>query len=663
MRKILTLLVLLALCLPASAQIDKRYAYYIGAWNINNSNPRQAINTYNQLIAADAKAYNAYMYRGIAKINLSDYTGAESDLTTALELNPVYTDAYMYRAIARALMNKNSESIADYNLAIELRPDNAELFYRRGVTYFRDKDYDNTVQDLTRFLKHGNRIHEQPTEFGLTLQTEAYLIRGDSYFALGDTIKAYDDFSAAIKTNPSYPLGYYYRGTAYLNEKRYDEALADLKKSVEVDSSFIAGYFNLSILYNNTQKPMQAIDNLSRALSVDSTLSLAYFNRALVRMDIGDYNRALDDYNAVVRYSPDNVLGYYNRGLLYEDLGDYRAAIGDMTKAIELYPEFTNAYRDRARLKYLLNDMQGSKRDAMTAERKIAEYKSQVAKGILSPSEYADTSQRFNKLLSFDVRDIAMTSANSQLKNNVHSALAAMYRFDMVAADSVPRLDESYDGPLHDFMNKVANPLLQLSCKRVSLPVDSLMAMDGRLKEAIENGNWDGEVLFERGVVLSLLRQYSNAVNTLGLAIEKEPANPFLYLARSAVRTEMIEFIASLDTYGTSLAGDDAGGSGTTQYNYDEAIADLNKAARLYPEFAYTYYNRGRLQMLSGRADAAYADFSKAIALNPRLAEAYYNRGLLQISQGKTQEGRLDVSKAGELGMSEAYNVLKLYKD
>ena len=56
-------------------------------------------------------------------------------------------------------------------------------------------------------------------------------------------------------------------------------------------------------------------------------------------------------------------------------------------------------------------------------------------------------------------------------------------------------------------------------------------------------------------------------------------------------------------------------------------------------------------------------DYTKAIELNPHFAEAYYNRGLLQIYMKDTRKGCLDISKAGELGIKEAYKVLKMYSE
>jgi regulator of sirC expression with transglutaminase-like and TPR domain len=53
------------------------------------------------------------------------------------------------------------------------------------------------------------------------------------------------------------------------------------------------------------------------------------------------------------------------------------------------------------------------------------------------------------------------------------------------------------------------------------------------------------------------------------------------------------------------------------------------------------------------------ADLNRAIELYPNFAEAYYNRGLIHLRLGHTKAGTADLSKAGELGLAQAYSVLK----
>ncbi len=157
-------------------------------------------------------------------------------------------------------------------------------------------------------------------------------------------------------------------------------------------------------------------------------------------------------------------------------------------------------------------------------------------------------------------------------------------------------------------------------------------------------------------------------MNTYTVAIERNPANPFLYLNRAATRAEMIDFISSIDNayQRISIENDPASrlhNSHTRNYDYDEAISDLNKAIKLHSGFAYAYYNRANLLALSGKLPEAFDDYTKAIEQNPHFAEAYYNRGLIQIFMKDTRKGCLDISKAGELGIEEAYDVLRIYAD
>jgi len=172
--------------------------------------------------------------------------------------------------------------------------------------------------------------------------------------------------------------------------------------------------------------------------------------------------------------------------------------------------------------------------------------------------------------------------------------------------------------------------------------------------------------LFQLAISESLVKQYTNAVNTYTAAIQALPTNPFVYLNRATTQAEMIDFISSIDNayQRISIESDPARqlhNRPTRTYNYDEAIADLTKAIKLHSGFAYAYYNRANLLALSGKLPEAFEDYTKAIELNPHFAEAYYNRGLIQIYMKDTRKGCLDISKAGELGIEEAYEVLKNY--
>ena len=656
-KRIVAILVTFFVATSAVAQYNRDYFFYIGRKQMMEREFKEAIRTLNVLLRFDAEAYEGYFLRGIAKYNLDDLIGAEDDFTKAIEKNPVFTTAFTYRAITRSRLGNYDDALNDFKEAIDLRPDLAQPYYSRGVTRLLNQQFKEAIDDFDNFIRYEKKV------------AEAYINRGVCYLNLKDTLRAYSDFEQGIRTNRESPLGYNRRGILLLQQHKYAEAEKDFDMAVKCDSTLAMSYFNRALVYNETKRPMLSLSDLDRVIQLDSMSSVAYFNRAIIRSSIGDYNRALEDYNQVAHLSPDNVLVYYNRALIHQELGDIERAKADYTKAIELYPDFANAYLRRSYLRQLLSDYSGAKSDRRIAERKIAEHKSRLSGS--NYSIYADTTAQFNKLLSFDSKEGGSTSFDritSRRINNDKLALLPLFKFtfsqDTVEHTATARRYHSQHAK--DFLARLNNSLLDISCRESNLRPDSLIAIHRRLKSTVNKASANFNELFTLAISEMLVKQYTNAINSYGSAIKLAPTNPFVYLNRATTRAEMIDFIASIDNaYQRITIESDPSqqlrNTVTRTYNYDEAIADLAKAIKLYPNFAYAYYNRANLLALSGKLPEAYDDYTKAIELNPNFAEAYYNRGLIQIFMKDTRKGCLDISKAGELGIDDAYLVLKEY--
>lgn len=660
MRRLLIILAIIVACAvprDVEAQYNRNYIYWMGQQKMVDNNYEEAIEILNVLLRHDPKDFDAYFLRGIAKYNLGDLLGADSDFTRAVELNPVYTGAFYYRAITRSRLGNYDDALNDFRQAIELRPDIADPYYSRGVTRLLNQQFEEAIADFDTFIRYEKR------------HVAAYINRGISYLNLRDTARAYENFELAIRTNREEPESYNRRGALYMEQERLDEAVADFDRAIECDSTYMPAFFNRALVNNELDRPMLSISDLNRVIELDSTSAVGYFNRALIRTDIGDYNRALDDFDMVARLSPDNVLVYYNRALLHTRLGNLRAAIDDYSRAIELYPDFANAYLNRSVLRRSQRDVRGAESDERTARRKIAEHRSRLRDS--NYSIFSDTTQKLDKLLSLENRLVERNFeriSSSATANNRDLALISMFRFTFIGNDSVDNPTKRFKTQrVMQFKERIDNPLLRLDVRESNLSADSLVAIDRELERRVRESEADWRLLFERGVSQALIKQYTSSVNTLSEAIQLNPTNPFLYLNRATTRAEMIDFISSMDdTYqGITLDTDPAkrlNHSSRRTYSYDEAIEDVNKAIKLYPEFAEAYYNRGNLMAVSGQLPEAYEDYTRAIELDPNLGEAYYNRGLVQIYMKDTRKGCMDLSKAGELGISEAYNLLKEFR-
>lgn len=642
----------------ACAQYNEDYFYWAGRRHLMNREYREAIRVLNSLLQTGSDAAEGYFLRGVAKFNLDDLLGADADFSTAVRQNPVYTTAYIYRALTRSRLGNYDDALRDFKEAIDLRPDLPDAYYSRGYTRLQNGQYAEAIEDFDRFIFQQNRV------------ADAYIGRGTAYLYLKDTVRAMQNFDTAIRTNRENPNGYYQRGTLYLQQQRYREAEEDFDMSIRCDSAFLPPYFNRAVVYSNTHRPVQALADFDRAAQLDSTNSFIYFNRAILRSQVGDYNRALEDFDRVAFFSPGNVQVYYLRALLKTQLGDLEGAERDYTHAIELYPDFANAYLNRSTLRYALRKPAAARRDEETGRRKIAQYKAHLQDSTYSI--YADTTQRMDRLLAFDNQFTSrffdrIAQDGSAVRADIR--FRPLFRFTLADADTtatLPGPDRYASQRIEEFKRRISPPRLTLSARTTSPDKDTLARLGREYEAALRERPHDWSPLFRYGLQQALIGQYTNAIEAYSQAIVRRPSDPFLYFSRGVTRAEMLEFIANLDNpyQRISTDADPANtlrNNRTRTYDYTEAIADMTRAIRHFPDFAQAYYNRGTLLALSGRLPEAFEDFTHAIELNPLLAEAFYNRGLTQIYMKDTRKGCLDLSKAGELGIESAYEILRRY--
>ena len=137
---------------------------------------------------------------------------------------------------------------------------------------------------------------------------------------------------------------------------------------------------------------------------------------------------------------------------------------------------------------------------------------------------------------------------------------------------------------------------------------------------------------------------------------------------RGVLRAEMIDFISSIESNVQVLSMDDTGNTRARvkdqvirQYDYTDAVEDMKKAAEIVPDMPYAYYNLGNLYCLSSEHISSIENYTKAIELYPYMGDAYFNRGLVLIYLKDKEKGCIDLSRAGELGVQDAYGVIKKY--
>ena len=644
------------------AQYDKDVFFMRGRQALSEGKYARAIENFNVLSQLDTTDYWTFFFRGIAKYNLGDLRGAKRDFDRSVRINPVFTNGYHYRGITQSRFGNYDAALTDFQTAIDLRPGYDGLYFSRGVTYFLSQQFDKAVSDFDRYIR---KEPKDPT---------AYLNRGASWLFLGDTLKAVTDYNKAIRLDRFDPEGYVRRGRLYATQGKYDLAIADMDRAIELDTANTFAYFNRAIMHYEQEQYRDAMADLNRVLEDEPGNALTLYNRGLISAQLGAYEDALDDMDRVLNINPQNVLAYFNRASIFIELGQYKNALEDYDKAIELYPDFAKAYMNRSYVKNMLGQHKAAKKDYDIAQKKVQEYR---AKNITDAASFADTTKKYSSLLSLDA-EFAKKDFNDELlqHRDIDIRLRPLYRFVLTGAKDNTNyaLDRGYENPL-------------ISRFESALPVGvKVRTSDKTLSsaelDAVEKAAWSSSVqvtpvdLFLRALYDNAGKQFNSSQAYYTAAIDESEGTAgvdgmyrsFYLMNRGVLRAEMIDFISSIESNVQVLSMDDSGNTRARvkdqvvrQYDYSDAVNDMNQAKEIVPDLPYVYYNLGNLYCLSAEHIASIENYTKAISLWPYMGDAYFNRGLVLIYLKDKEKGCIDLSRAGELGVEEAYGVIKKY--
>lgn len=79
-------------------------------------------------------------------LRYSNYEEAEVVLTKAIKYDKNNFEAYYYRGCARVNAQRLKEAIADFDKAVELKPDYADAYFNLGRTYYIMQDEDKACE-------------------------------------------------------------------------------------------------------------------------------------------------------------------------------------------------------------------------------------------------------------------------------------------------------------------------------------------------------------------------------------------------------------------------------------------------------------------------------------------------------------------------------------
>ncbi|MDR2138169.1 MAG: tetratricopeptide repeat protein [Tannerella sp.] len=686
-----SLLFLLCAWMPA-AQVNTDRVLAVGRNALYFEDYVLSIQYFNQVIRAKPWLAEPYFYRAVAKLNLDDFQGAEDDCSLCIERNPFLSQAYYARGIARQSTEKYDAAISDYQRGLELRPGDRSMLANRAIACLQKKDYTEAEKAFEELITAYPKL------------SLGYLTRGAMYLEKGDTALALNDYNKAIEIDPYHAPCYGSRAIVLYQTNRLEEALADLNEAIRLNTRESGYYINRGLVRYQLNDLRGAMADYDQVITMDARNLIARFNRGLLRFQVGDSNRAIEDFSVVIEMEPDNYMAYYNRALLNMEVGDYRGAVGDLDVVLNQYPEFLPGYYSRSEAKRKLNDHAGADRDYWTAfeleEKKRKGLPTTASDGSAPRTDRQEEEEKtrersdrnidkFNRLVVHDREEEQKQQYRSEIRGRVQdrnvridlepSFVLSYYEKNLPLGGTV-----HYDPMIEAFNSRMAvswkilitNQEAALTEEQIAMHFESINTCSAKIELEPDNADY----YFGRAMDFMLVQDFAEAIRNFDRVIELAPSYTPAYFNRAVVRYKQIDYERShsRSAYGEQNAISIRIGDGNkipaspatgfptgdsekerTLEEYEFIIRDYHMAIRQNPGFVYSYYNRGNIHCARRDYRAAILDYNEAILRHPEFAEAYFNRGLARLATGDTHRGIADLSKAGELGIMNAYSIIK----
>jgi len=284
---------------------------------------------------AQSNAANQTCYRDA---NNGDYSGAVTECTNAINLNPNDESAYANRCFAYGQLSNFNAAIIDCTRAIALNPNDLNAYDHRCAAYSQSGNVTAGVPDCT----HAANLN--PSDF------TAYFWLCYDNASEGNASVAIADCTKAIELNPQYAYSYSDRCDAYVDENNYSAVIADCTKAIQLDSQIPSAYNDRCIAYHAQKDYHAAIADCTKAISLDPNYQYAYDNRCNAYVDQGDLAAALADCTKAIGLNVKDEFAYTKRCDIFYRQGNFSAAQSDCAQAISMDSNNQEAIALRAKL-------------------------------------------------------------------------------------------------------------------------------------------------------------------------------------------------------------------------------------------------------------------------------------------------------------------------
>jgi len=279
-----------------------------------------------------------------------DPTSALDYLDTAIELDPENAEAYRNRGLAHAQIKEYDESIEDLTKSIELDPAEYLTYTTLAQIHIIEEEFDQAIEAFSQAIER----YEPEKSSDFDIFVEGYLRKGEAQLRLAfqeettseqrETL--YNDLIAStdivLTELPETGMALHQRGQAMRLQGRFNQAIKAYTDAIQLaggEANYLAeAYLKRGICWHYQGQDSLARGDFEQSAGIQFEDPLPHFWIGLSHAQEEDFREAIESYGEAIAKAPTFPASYVNRGLAYMQLGGYQKAVDNFNEAIRNEP-------------------------------------------------------------------------------------------------------------------------------------------------------------------------------------------------------------------------------------------------------------------------------------------------------------------------------------
>jgi len=280
---------------------------------------KEAVEDFTKSLELDPKDEWARANRGMSRVWVADYVGANADLDAVQAVNPKNSIVPRARGLIAERKGQWAEAITAYTQSLALDDQNSFTLGHRAIVQRAAGNGDAALADAAAALKIDPRW------------TDLYLLRAGLFRGRGDSaagLKEAETLESALADNDYAQVA---AANIYHSFGQWDRALKAYDRAIAIKP---AGYIYIN---RGERRPKSDIAgrraDFAEAVRADPDNVMGWTAKADLDLEQGDPKQAIESYTQAIAKFPNDVDLLAGRGLAYDRSGDQGAAAKDFNTA------------------------------------------------------------------------------------------------------------------------------------------------------------------------------------------------------------------------------------------------------------------------------------------------------------------------------------------